>query len=443
MKKLLLIFILTFLNLPSFAYDVAFPLDKELTLEQDGVFFVGKANKKENVWINDKKVDIKKKGSFAETFKLLIGDNIFYVGNDEKRKQDKYIITRVKSKDTQTKLSEFSTQDCKTTCNNVILRATPIDFGMNRLGYLPKNTDLQITGTKNEFSRVYLNKNLSGWVMTKQIMPEQRENTTVGEYRGESINSDSNSIVYCYKFSKNLPYSVVLNNNRLMIDVYNVENRPNETFHSELILPNPNCYSAKMNDGILSIGVQQNILKHIKIVIDAGHGGKEPGAVGCLGDIEKDMNLKTAKALKNELKSKGYDVVMTRKSDKFVSLNDRVNYAISKHGIIFISLHMNSIPESADPNTHKGTGTYYYTDFSKPLAENIQTETVKSLGTKDNGITQASFAVIRPTEYVGVLVETAYMINPEDVELYKSKDFFKKVAIGVANGVNKYLKELQ
>ena len=104
---------------------------------------------------------------------------------------------------------------------------------------------------------------------------------------------------------------------------------------------------------------------------------------------------------------------------------------------------MNSIPESADPNTHKGTGTYYYTDFSKPLAENIQTETVKSLGTKDNGITQASFAVIRPTEYVGVLVETAYMINPEDVELYKSKDFFKKVAIGVANGVNKYLKELQ
>ena len=56
MKKLLLIFILTFLNLPSFAYDVAFPLDKELTLEQDGVFFVGKANKKENVWINDKKV---------------------------------------------------------------------------------------------------------------------------------------------------------------------------------------------------------------------------------------------------------------------------------------------------------------------------------------------------------------------------------------------------
>ena len=60
MKKLLLIFILTFLSLPSFAYDVAFPLGKELTLEQDGIFFVGKANKKENVWINDKKVDIKK-----------------------------------------------------------------------------------------------------------------------------------------------------------------------------------------------------------------------------------------------------------------------------------------------------------------------------------------------------------------------------------------------
>lgn len=443
MKKLLLIFIFIFSTLPSFAYDVAFPLEKEITLEQDGVFFIGKANKKETVWINDKKIEIKKNGSFAESFKLLVGDNIFYVGNDENKKQDKYIITRVKPKDAQTKLSEFSVKDCKTICNNVILRATPIDFGMNRLGYLPKNTDLQITGVKNEFSRVYLNKNLSGWVMTKHIIPEQRENTTVGEYRGESINTDYNSTVYCYKFSKNLPYSVVLSENCLKIDVYNVENRPNETFHSEIVLPKPNCYSAKMNDGVLSIGIQQNTLKHLKIVIDAGHGGKEPGAVGCLGDIEKDMNLKAAKALKNEFKSQGYDVIMTRKSDKYVSLNDRVNYAIAKRGVLFVSLHMNSIPESADPNTHKGTGTYYYTEFSKNLAKDIQAETIKSLGTKDNGITQASFAVIRPTEYVGVLVETAYMVNPEDVELYKSKDFFKKVAVGIANGVNKYLKELQ
>lgn len=443
MKKFLLMLIFVFSVLPSFAYDVAFPLDKELVLEQEGVFFIGKANKRENVWINDKKVEINKNGAFAETFKLLVGDNIFYVGNDENRKQDKYIITRIKPLNTQTELTEFSIKDYKTICNNVVLRSTPIDFGMNRLGYLPKNTDLQITGLKNEFSRVYLNKNLSGWVMTKHIMPEQRGNTTIGEFRGESFNTDSNSITHCYKFSKNLPYSIKLNENRLKVDVYNVANRPDETFHTEIVLPRPNCYSVKMNDGVLSISIQQNSLKNVKVVIDAGHGGKEPGAVGCLGDIEKDMNLKMAKALKSELKSQGYNVVMTRKADKYVSLNDRINYAIARHGLIFVSLHMNSIPESADPNTHKGTGTYYYTEFSKPLAESIQEEMVTSLGTKDNGVIQASFAVIRPTEYVGVLVETAYMINPDDVELYKSKDFFKKTAVGITNGINKYLKELQ
>ena len=68
MKKLFLIFIFIFSALPSFAYDVAFPLEKELILEQDGVFFIGKVNKKETVWINDKKVEVKKNGSFAENF---------------------------------------------------------------------------------------------------------------------------------------------------------------------------------------------------------------------------------------------------------------------------------------------------------------------------------------------------------------------------------------
>lgn len=443
MRAFILLFTFLVTLIPAYSYDIAFPLEKEVTLEQDGIFFVGRANKGESVWINDKKMDVRKSGSFAETFKLNEGENVFYVGNDENKTRDKYIITSVRPKSTLTNLFEFPVLDYKTICDDVILRSTPIDFGMNRLGYLPKNTDLQITGVKNEYSRVYLNSKLTGWVMTKHIMPEQRESTIVGEFRGESVNSDSSIVTYNFKFSKNLPYAVVSDNGRLLIDVFNVENRPDETFHTEIPLPTPNCYSSKMNDGILSIGFKKNGLKQPRIIIDAGHGGKESGAVGCLSDVEKDMNLKTAKALKSELKSMGYDVCMTRSYDKYLSLADRVNYAVAKRGIVFVSMHMNSVPESSNPNEHKGTGTYYYNEFAKPLAECIQSETVKSLGTYDNGTIQASYAVIRPSEYVGVLVEPAFMVNPDDVEIYKSKDFFKKVASGVSAGINKYLNELQ
>lgn len=428
--------------MPAYAYEVAFPQKKDLSLVSNGIFFVGKVDKHESLWINGQKIQIQKNGSFAESFKLNPGDNTFYLTNKKKNVIDKYIITSLSPSKSSSNLVEFPIQECTTNTDNVILRSTPENFGMNRLGYLPQNTDLQINGIKNDFVRVYLNKNLSGWVPSDSVNPELRGVNPVGEYKGEGINSDNISETYKFKFSKNLPYSIKFDNNRLYSEVYNVAGYTDETFHSVIELKPPYCYSAKMKDGELSIKLPKVDMTSPKIIIDAGHGGKEPGAVGCMSDLEKDLNLKAAKALKKELKSKNYKVLMTRNSDKFVSLKDRVNYAKDKKGVIFISLHMNSIPEYADPNTHKGSETYYYNEFSKPLAKSVQLALTKSLGTRDNGVKQASFAVIRPTEYVGILVETAFLINPEDVEIYKSKDYYKKVSKGITNGIEQYLKNI-
>ena len=443
MKQIFLIIISLINFLPVYAYDIAFPLDKNITLSDDGIFFVGRTDKKEALWINDTKVKSNKNGSFAESFKLKSGENVFNIKNGENSLViDKYTVNYIKPVCNESKLVEFPIQDFRTVSDNVILRSTPIDFGMNRLGYLPKNTDLQITGLKNEFSRVYLSPNLSAWVFSKDIIPEQRENTIVGEYRGENVKSDIFSEIHSYKFSKNLPYSAVLDNNLLQIQVFNVENRSNEIFKSQIYLNPPYCYSVKMRDGLLNVSIPNVDMKHPRIIIDAGHGGIEPGAIGCMCDLEKDLNLKAAKAVKKELKSRGYNVSMTRNSDKFVSLKDRVNYTINKNGVVFVSLHMNSIPENKNPNDYRGSETYYYNSFSQPLANCIQKEITTSLGTKDNGVKQASFAVIRPTEYVGVLVETVFLVNPEDTKIYKSKDYYKKVAQGISNGIDSYIKTL-
>ena len=191
--------------MPAYAYEVAFPQKKDLSLVSNGIFFVGKVDKHESLWINGQKIQIQKNGSFAESFKLNPGDNTFYLTNKKKNVIDKYIITSLSPSKSSSNLVEFPIQECTTNTDNVILRSTPENFGMNRLGYLPQNTDLQINGIKNDFVRVYLNKNLSGWVPSDSVNPELRGVNPVGEYKGEGINSDNISETYKFKFSKNLP----------------------------------------------------------------------------------------------------------------------------------------------------------------------------------------------------------------------------------------------
>ena len=176
--------------------------------------------------------------------------------------------------------------------------------------------------------------------------------------------------------------------------------------------------------------------EQITVVVDAGHGGSEKGAVGCLGDKEKDINLKIALELKEILSQAGVNVIMTRECDANVSLDDRVKIARENCANIFVSVHLNSIPD-IKMNIHKnrGTSVYYYNPNSKELAQSVLDTVSATVGTRKDGVRTASFAVIRPADYVGILVETAYMTNPLDSVLYKSDSFAKNAAQGIADGI--------
>ncbi len=82
---------------------------------------------------------------------------------------------------------------------------------------------------------------------------------------------------------------------------------------------------------------------------------------------------------------------------------------------------------------------FYYNPVAKNLASELANEISKELDTQNNGASQASFAVIRPTEYIGVLVELAYLVNPKDVPVYKSKFFAHKSAVGIYKGLVNYI----
>ena len=150
----------------------------------------------------------------------------------------------------------------------------------------------------------------------------------------------------------------------------------------------------------------------------------------------KDINLNIATELNNILSLMGANVVMTRECDGFVSLEDRVKIAKENCSNIFVSIHLNSIPDvKFDVHKHRGTSVYFYNQNAKELAKSIQLSLTEQLGTRNEGVKSASFAVIRPTDYIGVLVETAYMTNPMDSLIYTKENFSRDAAKAIAEGI--------
>jgi N-acetylmuramoyl-L-alanine amidase len=196
-------------------------------------------------------------------------------------------------------------------------------------------------------------------------------------------------------------------------------------------------YGALNYDEALSVSAESFVQP--VIVIDAGHGGSENGAIGCLGDKEKLLNLDVALKLKKILEAHNFDVYLTRETDCFLSLNDRVKFAQDKDALIFISIHLNSVPISDDPNLNRGSIVFYFNPQSKNLAKSLSKTISQDLKTVDGGSSQASYAVIRPTEYIGALVELAYLVNPQDVAIYKSKKFAKISAMAIYKGLANYI----
>jgi len=189
------------------------------------------------------------------------------------------------------------------------------------------------------------------------------------------------------------------------------------------------------------------------IVVDAGHGGVDPGAIAPSNGLkEKDVNLCVALKLRDLLKAAGLNCITTRSTDdSLVHPYDQVNDLAARAQVandakadLFVSIHHNSAGSSAAV----GTAVYSYPGSAEgaKLAETIQEELVKALGWsnvpgKDDGTHTANFAVLRRTLMTAVLCESAYMSNPEEAELLATDEFRQKEAQGIYNGIAKYLNQ--
>lgn len=434
----LLILLFTFIFAGQvFAYDLVLPRDKRITVATNYAFFVGKAKNTEIITINDEKIHTAANGAFAHSVKLKDGENRIVV----KSNFNTQVYRFYKTKSTQTVQQNFIAFEPKNYIvkkDNTPLRCTPIDYGMNRISHLFKDTVLIIDGEQGEFYRVQLSKNKQAWIM-KSAVSEFECDIYKPEFVTMNTESFKNASIQTIEFTGKLPYTIDENDKEILFKVYNPFVSDNSVYTLNIKKPEKYSYKTELCGGKYTIKLN-HLPQELTVLIDAGHGGSEKGAIGCLGDKEKDINLKIASELKDILSQMGVNVVMTRECDANVSLEDRVKIARENCANIFVSIHLNSIPDiKMDIHKNRGTSVYYYNPNSKELAKSVQDSVTTSLGTRKDGVRTASFAVLRPTDYVGVLVETAYMTNPFDSVMYKSENFAHNAAQGIADGIMKFV----
>ncbi len=217
------------------------------------------------------------------------------------------------------------------------------------------------------------------------------------------------------------------------------------------------------------------------IVIDAGHGGKDAGAIGYKQRMEKNLVLDMALQLGKELKSRGYKVYFTRQSDEFINLRDRTKVANDKNADLFVSIHANAAPTEAKKLSMKGLETFFLSpdrsdrsknvaalenqsdmeemDFysketflnvfnrekivhSNKVAIDVQSSMLKSVRKKysveDGGVREAPFWVLVGATMPSILIELGYISNPDESDNMFNPQYQKHLVDGISDGIDQY-----
>ncbi len=210
------------------------------------------------------------------------------------------------------------------------------------------------------------------------------------------------------------------------------------------------CLFAKEGAVIVESVRTSQAEKKTCIVIDAGHGGADPGKVGINGAEEKEINLAIALRLKELLESEGIEVILTRTDDrglypegadnkKVADMRKRCEIITEADPVFTVSIHQNSYPEESV----KGAQTFYYgkSKEGKELAEVIQNSMIEHLDSENHRTAKSneSYYLLKRTPSPTVIVECGFLSNSSEAALLITEEYQKKVAYAVHMGILKYL----
>lgn len=351
--------------------------------------------------------------------------------------------------------------------------ATPyLDYGLGtdrlggaKLGYIDTLVQLHITGKIGDSYRVKLADDQQAYIGKQNVkllggvhfvpvsLSENWNESSDGEYDYLAIGLD-----------KKLPYSslATLEPNRITVKIYGATSNTNWIIQKQSLTEIKNTWFEQIGKEVLQVNID---LKHaqlwgyelyykgntlmikikhqpksfdlskLTIGIDAGHGGSNVGADGITGSLERNITLAMAIKLKAELEKMGTKVIMTRTSDTSFNNPARLKFMKAQNPDLLVSIHCNS----SDNPMVQGNSTYYKHIAFRPLSQAIHAEILK-LGMADYGnVGNFNFFFSNPTEYPNVLVETAFLSNPEDEERIISDSFQQQMVEAIVKGIKNFL----
>lgn len=349
-------------------------------------------------------------------------------------------------------------------------------LGGAKFGSIEKGVLLNIVERKNNNYRVQLSSSMSAWIPVGFVELkdewEPRSESLTGNIR---VSGNSTEDLVILNLSKKLPYisNQKVNPNQIIVDVFGASSNTNwNTMLSNAegidkveweqmegdryrltidIAHNQNWgYSVGYGWGSqLLIKVRkppvveemENPLKNILIAVDAGHGGENNGALGASGAFEKDVALSISHKLDSVLVSRGAKTIMTRTDDSYVYMSERADVVRNSKAAILVSVHLNSVGYPTDPRQISGTGIFYKHNAHRPLGLAIYKKMLE-LGFDDYGITSSfNFSLSAPIEFPNVLVETAFISNPEEEAMMLRESFQIQIAEKIADGLEEYFLE--
>ncbi len=195
---------------------------------------------------------------------------------------------------------------------------------------------------------------------------------------------------------------------------------------------------------------------HLRVVVDAGHGFPDGGAVGALGTLEKDVNMAIADAVREVLEGKGVSVVMTRTSDsglwetegsirqkKREDMNRRLEIVKDSGADLFVSIHMNSFEDE----TANGLHIFYAKNHpeGREVAEKIQAGIAEVTGAEVHAVKAAdeSLFLMKSPPMAAVLAECGFLSNPEEEKKLNDPDYQKRIAWAIASGIEEYYNDMR
>lgn len=347
-------------------------------------------------------------------------------------------------------------------------------LGEDRLGgakmtFLDSNVILKVVDSSKDDYKVQLSELHSAYVQKQKVYKTeavQEKQHFTGDWK---VYGDSLYDYITIKLDEKLPYSSLMeiNPTRIVVDIFGAVSNTNWITELKSAKEIKNAWYEQTEDDVMRVIIElkhkQNWgykifygennkltvmvrrqpaiteLKHLKIAIDAGHGGENVGATGITSGIrEKDYTLLIAKEVAKALRQKGAKVVMTREKDTTLSMFERIQFLDREMPDLLVSIHLNS----SGNDTTSGVSTYYRYIGFRPLSEAVL-KSMLQLGLHDFGnVGSFNFSLNGPTDFPNCLVEVAFLSNKSDEKKIFSPSFRKQAALHIVSGIENFLKNL-